>query len=81
MFKVSSATPAPAAGQLYRTPAGNLRLLVETTDGRQAVVSPGKSRLLGHGRTASGKRKVFTTWAERISADGYTYVGNLELAD
>ena len=80
MFKVSSPCLAPAAGQLYRRSDGKLRLLVMTTDGREAVLNPANGRLLTHGKTSAGKGKVFTTWAERIAADGYTFVGTLELA-
>lgn len=81
MFTVSKPMPAPAAGQLYRTPAGKLRLLVTTTDGREGVINPSNGRLLTHGKTASGKPRVFTTWAERIAEDGYEYVGNLTAAE
>ena len=78
-FKVSQpAAPQPAAGQVYRTPAGALRLLVRTTDGKEAVVSLTNGRLLAHGPRAS--RAVFTTWAERMANDGYAYVGVLEQA-
>lgn len=80
MFKVSAPCVAPAAGQLYRRADGKLRLLVITTDGREAVLNPATGRLLTHGKTPSGKGKVFTSWADRIAEDGYTFVGMLELA-
>lgn len=81
MFKVTAPAMTPAAGQLYRRADGKLRLLVTTTDGREAVLNPANGRLLTHGKTSSGKGKVFTSWADRIADDGYEFVGCLEADD
>lgn len=70
-YESGATAPKYAAGNIFRTPDGKLRMLVRTTDGKEAVVNPENGRLLAHGK--KGSREVFTSWADRVAKDGYVF--------